>query len=192
MVRDFGEREGSPEVEKHRINDEEYLLIEQYEREIAEMEGALQGKLVRKKRMHLKRKLGLYKGRLEKLKSGDFGRRIPNEVQTTVFERDRERDFNRPNHSCEGVHSLHHIRHFEGFTGDHTRENPHAEDNIEAPCGDCHKLAHVLDVPDGSSVADFFQAIDSEVWAKVEELWQLKKISELQKLRVAEEIRKGI
>jgi hypothetical protein len=93
-----------------------------------------------------------------KLDYGDLkvSRRIPEEIAAAVVERDRGRDFGRPNHQCEKPGPPHHITHFEKFEKGEVEGNPHTPENLKAPCAECHKLAHALKIPSGVSTRDFF------------------------------------
>ncbi len=137
--------------------------------------------LGRRKKAQIRRKLGLQRSRLERLEKGDYGRRIPKEISEAVIERDKRRDFGRPDHICAGVRSLHHVKKFEDFLGDHTRENPHTINNLEAPCRDCHELAHAMNIPSGISIETFFKGIPHDEWITIEDLWKEKQISVLRK-----------
>jgi len=160
---------------------EEQALIAKLHDEIRRLEETSIQETFRKQRNHIKRKLALLTARLTALEIGNFGRRIPDAVSSSVIERDGKRDFGRPNHACEGVRPPHHIRHFETFKGGHTRENPHTVENLEAPCQDCHKLAHALRVPSGTSIEELFRSFNSAQWKAIEGHWSAKRISELEK-----------
>ncbi len=153
------------------MTDEEREQAQALRSEIAVLETDLQEKLPRKQAMHNKRKLALLRSRLRRLESGDYGRRIPEEVSIAVVERDTGRDFGRPNHECQGIRPPHHIKHFETFKGPHTRVNPHTEENLEASCKDCHNLAHAMDIPSGTSIEDLFKSFSAEEWGIIEDLW---------------------
>ncbi|MBU1132211.1 HNH endonuclease [Patescibacteria group bacterium] len=84
-------------------------------------------------------------------------RRIPEEIRLAVEERDRGRDFGRPNHKCAKPGAPHHILKFEEFLTGREIGNPHSPENLEAPCNECHKLAHELGIPSGESVETFFR-----------------------------------
>lgn len=161
---------------------EERALIATLRDEIRQLEESSIQDAFRKQRNYVKRKLALLNARLKALERGDFGRRIPDAVSSAVIERDGKRDFGRPNHACEGVRPPHHIKHFETFKGSHTRENPHSEENLEAPCQDCHKLAHALRVPSGTSIEKLFRSFGPAQWKMIEEHWSAKRISELEKI----------
>jgi len=161
---------------------EDLVAKESLESEITTLEADLQEKLPRKQVGHKKRKLALMQSRLRRLESGDYGRRIPEEVSMAVIEQDTGRDFGRPNHECQGIRPPHHIKHFETFKGPHTRVNPHAEDNLEAPCKDCHNLAHTLDIPSGTSIEDLFKSFGTEEWGVIEDLWEKGDVSGLQNI----------
>lgn len=126
----------------------------------------------RRERVALERKIALLESSLRRLETGNVGRRIPDSVSEAVIERDRDRDFGRPGHACGGVRPPHHIRHFETFKGPQTRENPHTVENLEAPCADCHKLAHALAIPSGTSVETLFQSFDAAEWVEIERFWK--------------------
>lgn len=84
-------------------------------------------------------------------------RRIPEEISQTVQERDSGRDFGRPNHECDKPGPPHHITHFEKYLYGEEEGNPHTEENLEAPCKDCHNLAHEMGIPSGTSIEEFFR-----------------------------------
>ena len=140
--------------------------------ELGRLRAASVDDMPRKERVTVERKIALLESSLRRLETGDVGRRIPDAISEAVIERDRTRDFGRPDHACEGVRPPHHIRHFETFKGAQTRENPHTVDNLEAPCADCHKLAHALAIPSGVSVETLFRAFDADGWKEIERLWK--------------------
>jgi hypothetical protein len=84
-------------------------------------------------------------------------RRIPEEIAITVQTRDAGKDFGRPNHKCDKPGAPHHITHFENFLTGKIAGNPHTLENLEAPCKECHKLAHELHIPSGTSIETFFR-----------------------------------
>lgn len=86
-----------------------------------------------------------------------ISRRIPIEVSDSVRTRDIGRDFGRPNHSCPRPGSPHHIIHFEKFLNGEEQGDPHRPENLEAPCKDCHDLAHKIGIPSGVPIAKFFK-----------------------------------
>lgn len=161
---------------------EERMCMDDLRQEVERLKERSEQDVPRKQGNHLKRKIALLNSRLRALENGDFGRRIPDTVSFTVIERDKQRDFGRPNHVCEGVRPPHHIVHFETFKGGQTRENPHTERNLEAPCQDCHKLAHALGVKSGVSIKTFFESFTFDQWKVIENLWAGKRISELKKI----------
>ncbi len=126
--------------------------------------------------------LGLKNGQLKRLEEGNIGRHIPEAIASAVQERDRSRNFGRPNHNCEKPGPPHHITHYADFKGAHTRETPHTLQNLEAPCSDCHKLAHALQVPSGVSIQTFFTSIPASQWPRITELWERKANGELSTL----------
>lgn len=84
-------------------------------------------------------------------------RRIPDEISAIVEQRDYGRDFGRPNHKCKKPGAPHHIIHFENFLNGKIIGNPHILENLEAPCKECHKLAHAMNIPNGVSIEKFFR-----------------------------------
>lgn len=84
-------------------------------------------------------------------------RRIPEKVVLEVIARDTGRDFGRPGHKCERPGPPHHIVNFEKFLKGEIKSDPHTVDNLEAPCAACHKLAHEMGIPSGTSIEDFFR-----------------------------------
>lgn len=84
-------------------------------------------------------------------------RRIPKEIAKEVADRDYGRDFGRPNHTCERPGPPHHITHFEKFLNLEIEGDPHTPENLECPCSDCHKLAHEMGIPSGTSIEEFFR-----------------------------------
>ncbi len=152
--------------------------------ELARLRAAVGEDLSRKERVGIERKIALLESSLRRLETGDVGRRIPESVSAAVIERDRNRDFGRPGHACEGVRPPHHIRHFETFKGPQTRENPHTVENLEAPCADCHKLAHALSIPSGVSVESLFRTFDARDWEEIERLWEGNETAMLKEIGV--------
>lgn len=71
--------------------------------------------------------------------------------------RDTGRDFGRPNHKCDRPGPPHHIIHFEKFLNNEVAGNPHAEENLESPCHECHDLAHAMGISSGTSIETFFR-----------------------------------
>lgn len=142
--------------------------------------------LPRKERVAVERRIALLESSLRRLETGDVGRRIPESVSTAVIERDRNRDFGRPGHACGGVRPPHHVRHFETFKGPQTRENPHTVENLEAPCADCHKLAHALTVPSGVSIETLFRSFGAEAWKEIEKLWKGNETARLKRIGAGE------
>jgi 5-methylcytosine-specific restriction endonuclease McrA len=112
------------------------------------------------------------KNRLEQAKErtrrgenyGDIkvSRRIPREIIQQVQARDRGRDFGRPNHICEIPGPPHHIVRFEKYLNYEVEGDPHTVDNLEAPCNECHVLAHKMGIADGISIEAFFREKFSE------------------------------
>lgn len=86
-----------------------------------------------------------------------ISRRIPEEIANQVLKRDYGRDFGRPNHMCEKPGAPHHIIYFEKFLYGEVEGNPHTVENLEAPCNECHKLAHAMHIPSGVSIETFFR-----------------------------------
>ncbi len=84
-------------------------------------------------------------------------RRIPDLIVRQVLERDQGRNFGRPNHSCDAPGPPHHIIHFEKFLHGEVSGNPHTLENLESPCTVCHKLAHEMHIPSGTSIEQFFK-----------------------------------
>ncbi len=164
------------------MTSEERQLKASLEQEIVELQASLDERLPRKARNRISRKLRLTQARLNRLEQGDYGRRIPEAISEFIITRDKDRDFGRPHHTCQGIKPPHHIRHFETFKGNHTRENPHTADNLEAPCRNCHDLAHALNVPSGTSIEDFFKSFTQNQWLIIERLWFQKKISQLNEI----------
>lgn len=155
-------------METRYVPDERARLEEELARERARLaEGS-----PRRTRVESERKIALVESALRRLETGDVGRRIPDAMSEAVIERDRTRDFGRPDHACDGVRPPHHIRHFETFKGPQTRENPHTVENLEAPCADCHKLAHALVIPSGMSVESLFRSFDAKEWQEIERMWE--------------------
>ena len=170
------------EQEPSSVAEETVALPSELERLRA---AAVEG-LPRKERVAIERKIALLESSLRRLETGDVGRRIPESVSTAVIERDRDRDFGRPGHACEGVRPPHHIRHFETFKGPQTRENPHTVENLEAPCADCHKLAHALLIPSGVSVESLFGSFDARDWEEIERLWKGNETARLRAFATAD------
>src|SRR3989339_541485 len=168
-------------VQPTELTGDEQRIRLDLEQEISSLQIELKEKLPRKDKNHKQRRLRLLQSRLRMLENGDYGRRIPDSLSMGVVERDKNRDFGRPQHSCEGVRPPHHIKHFETFKGSQTRENPHTEENLEAPCQDCHKLAHAMEIQSGISIEDFFRSFTTDEWRTIELLWSKKRISELKK-----------
>ncbi len=100
----------------------------------------------------------------EKIKRGEtygdikVSRRIPKEIALAVQERDRGRDFGRPHHICKHPGPPHHIVYFKHFLHGETEGSPHTMKNLESPCSDCHKLAHEMNIPSGTSIEVFFRS----------------------------------
>lgn len=130
-------------------------------------EGLLRGKELRK----AKRTLAVLSAEKAREESNHVGRKIPEDIAFSVRERDYGRNFGRPGHQCENPGAPHHITHYKDLK---EGGNPHTVDNLEAPCDDCHALAHALGVPSGTSIADLFRSIDSEDWIKIESAWSSK------------------
>lgn len=84
-------------------------------------------------------------------------RRIPKHISAEVKLRDTGRDFGRPNHSCDSPGPPHHIIYFEKFLNEEETGDPHSLENLEAPCQECHDLAHKMNIPSGTSIAEFFR-----------------------------------
>lgn len=156
--------------------------IEKMEQEIFELEEKLAQKPTGSELRKLNNSLGLKRGQLKRLEEGNIGRHIPEAIASAVQERDRGRNFGRPDHNCEKPGPPHHIIHYAEFTGAHTRETPHTLQNLEAPCGDCHKLAHALNIPSGISIQAFFEGIPSNKWLEIKDLWSRKANGELSKI----------
>ena len=137
---------------------------------IAELELLLRSEALRGKELRrVRRTVAVLKAEYKREDSGYIGRKIPEDVRNAVVERDSSRDFGRPEHSCLESGPPHHIVHFNEFKD--TGENPHTVDNIEAPCSDCHKLAHALGIESGCSIEEFFRSISEEKWLEIESAW---------------------
>lgn len=161
---------------------DEKKVYEQMQSEVSALRVDLLVNLPRKKRLHIERRLRLLESKLKMLEDGDFGRTIPEVILKDVIERDTGRNFGRPSHSCERPGPPHHIRFFETFTGNQTRENPHTVDNLEAPCKECHELAHNLSIPSGVSIETLFKSFNDSKWQTIEELWHNKNTFQLKKI----------
>jgi hypothetical protein len=164
--------------EEKEINESDQEIVDVLQKEIEVLRGKIgvaTGKELRKSRTLL----GLREGQLQRKLEGNYGRTIPASLVLAVEERDTGRNFGRPNHECAKPGPPHHIKHFADFTGSHTRANPHTLANLEAPCKNCHNLAHALDIPSGVSIEIFFRSISAVKWKVIEELWKQQKISEL-------------
>jgi len=125
------------------------------------LETSLSPKEKKKKKIEQRKaNLTAIKDRIRKGETyGDqkVSRRIPKEITATIMERDRGRDFGRPNHVCKWPGPPHHIVHFEQFLNGKVAGSPHTEENLESPCPDCHKLAHEMGITSGTSIEDFFR-----------------------------------
>ena len=162
------EQGGLPSLRESHIEAARMQVIED---EIAAIDLQLAEHLPHKKRNYLFRRRKLLESEHRRLDNADYGRRIPDNIAAAVIERDQKRNFGRPNHTCTGVRPPHHIRHFETFKGPHTRDNPHTLENLEAPCKDCHRLAHTMGIPSGMSIEQLFILFTEDDWRDIEKFW---------------------
>jgi 5-methylcytosine-specific restriction endonuclease McrA len=155
------------------------VSIGEIDRQIKNLEEELRSLKKGRRYRIVTRRIAVLKRKKFCIESDYHGRRISKEMVASVQERDRDRDFGRPSHSCSEPGRPHHIKHFSDFKDGEERGNPHTENNLEAPCNDCHKLAHAIGIPSGISIKELFSCLLDEEWYKIENLWQKDKISEL-------------
>lgn len=117
-----------------------------------------------KKQLALNERRERLRNRQELLRNHlDYGsikpsRRIPDVISRAVQIRDTGKFFGRPGHVCVQPGPPHHIIHFEKFERGEVQGNPHTMENLEAPCAECHKLAHELKIPSGVDIKTFFES----------------------------------
>jgi|GEM_PF-2633046 len=166
--------------ESNQVRDEEVSLARQ--NKLVELEAQDITSLPRQVRNKIIRQIALLKSEIRRQAEGGFGRRIPEHVSELVIARDLERDFGRPKHACVGARPPHHIEHFETFKGGKSTQTPHTADNLEAPCRDCHDLAHALEIKSGLSIETMFRSFSPGEWQRIEESWQRGETYKLKKI----------
>lgn len=173
-----GEEGGGDELKEEEVG-EDSAEINSLIEEIQSIEERLLKISKGSEQRKLKAILGVRRSTLRRLETGFPGRRIPRMIVHAVMERDKGKDFGRPNHICKNPGRPHHIAHFSTLKNEDIKTNPHTIENLQAPCQDCHKLAHTLDIPSGTRIEDYFRSFSEDDWKTIELLLSQRRISDL-------------